>query len=77
MKVLPKNNTPYDLFNEEDLEGMRSGFILTESEIFYDDLIDEQILVENYVENLKKIPYEKWTASQRNAYYQYLLDSKS
>ena len=77
MKVLPKQYMPTHLFNEEDFEEIHFGYILPETERFYDELYDERVATETYVENLKKMPFEKWTKAQKSAYAQYLLDSHS
>lgn len=91
MKVLPTEKTYDHLFNEEDWDGMHVEYIfpkrprdrdkmertIRNRDSFYDAFFDEDIASDTYVENLLKLPMEKWTDEQKEAYATYLIDSKS
>ena len=87
--MLPTEKSYSHLFNEEDWEGMHTEYIfpsrprdrdkmeksIRNRDSFYDQLYDEDIASDTYVENLLKLPMEKWTKEQLSAYADYLIDS--
>ena len=88
LKLLPTEKSYDHLFNEEDWEGMHIEYIfpsrprdrdkmersIRNRDSFYDQFYDEDIASDTYVENLLKLPMDKWTEEQKTAYADFLLD---